>query len=149
MSSRLLATKLEQPMGGTSLQGRAIRLLSTTRPDLFAFEVSGRIREADIERMALILTDAFDEFDEVDILIVMRDWDGIEFGAVFDWASIKAQARANRHVRKYAVVGAPAWAEAMIRMFSPLTPVEEKTFDLTEEGAAWAWVDGNARDKSL
>jgi hypothetical protein len=123
--------------------------LSTRRPDLFAFEVSGRIRKVDIEHMALILTDAFDKLDEVDILIVMRHWEGIDADAVFDWASIKAQARANRHVRKYAVVGAPAWAEAMIGMFSPLTPVEEKTFDLSAEGAAWAWVGGDALDDSL
>jgi hypothetical protein len=47
---------------------------------------------------------------------------GIEIGALFDAQSI-AQAEANLHVRKYAVVGAPAWAKAMINLFSPLTPI--------------------------
>ena len=40
-------------------------------------------------------------------------------GAVFDLEAMKAQAQSTRHVRKYAVVGAPDWAEAMINFFAP------------------------------
>lgn len=43
-------------------------------------------------------------------------------------------------MRKYAVVGAPAWAAGMIDFFGPISPVDTKTFDLDEEQAAWAWV---------
>jgi hypothetical protein len=44
------------------------------------------------------------------------------------------------------VVGAPRWVEAMINLFSPLTPVEEKTFELSEVDEAWAWVgDGTVQ----
>jgi hypothetical protein len=28
----------------------------------------------------------------------------------------------------------------MINLFSPLTPIEEKTFELAEVDAAWRWV---------
>jgi hypothetical protein len=30
----------------------------------------------------------------------------------------------------------------MINLFSPFTPVTEKTFDLAEEEDAWVWVGG-------
>ena len=76
----------------------------------------------------------------LDVLILIEHWDGIEIGAVFDAKSISAQAQANWHVRKYGVVGAPAWAAAMINIFSPLTPIEEKTFGPSEVEEAWDWV---------
>lgn len=119
---------------------RTITQLATLRRDLFAFEINGRIHKPDIEWMARTLEGAFRAQDQVDILIIMRNWQGIDLGAAFDGEALAAQARANSHVRKYAVVGAPGWAEAMINLFSPLTPVEEKTFALAEEQEAWAWV---------
>jgi hypothetical protein len=125
-----------------TLPQSTITRLPATRADLFAFEVSGRIHKDDIEQMAQTLQSAFTQHGKVDILIVMRDWDGIAPGAAFDPQALAAQARANAHVRRYAVVGAPAWARAMINLFSPLTSVEERTFDLAEEREAWDWVEG-------
>ena len=123
---------------------RAITRIPDTRSDLFAFKVRGRIEKDDITQMARTLDAAFTRHDKVDILILMTDWEGIAPGAVFDSEALAAQARANAHVRRYAVVGAPAWARMMINLFSPLTPVEEKTFELPEEQEAWAWVEGDA-----
>ncbi len=114
--------------------------LQTDRPDLYAFEVRGKITKPDITRMADQLKVAFERQNTVDVLIVITSWDGIELGAVFDTNALSAQAQANSHVRKYAVVGAPGWAEAMINIFSPLTPVHEKTFELEEVHKAWKWV---------
>ena len=125
------------------MKQRTISPISTSRSDLYGFEVNGRIHEADIEWMAQTLQTAFTQQGKVDIIIVMREWDGIDLAAAFDSELLAAQARANRHVRKYAVVGAPGWAKGMINLFSPLTPVEEKTFDLSEEREAWAWIDGD------
>lgn len=122
---------------------RAITRIDTHRSDLFAFAIHGRIRKADIEWMAGTLQEAFTRLGQVDILIVMKHWDGIDISAAFDGKALSAQAEANSHVRKYGVVGAPGWAAAMINLLSPLTPVEEKTFDLAEEEEAWAWIEGD------
>ena len=121
---------------------RAVTPLATSRPDLFAFDVRGRIHKPDIEWMAETLQAAFAGLERVDLLILMRDWDGIDIGAALDPEALSVQARASRHVRKYAVVGAPAWAQAMINLLSPLTPVEEKTFDLAQAADAWTWIGG-------
>lgn len=125
------------------MKQRAITRIDTSRHDLFAFEINGRIHEPDIEWMAATLQDAFTRLGKVDILIVMKHWDGIDMSAAFDSRGLAAQAQANGHVRKYGVVGAPGWAAAMINLFSPLTPVEEKTFALAEEAEAWAWIEGD------
>jgi hypothetical protein len=118
----------------------SITRIQTERPTLQAFQVSSKITKADIEWMADELKTAFAAQGEVDMLILIKQWDGIEIGAVFDAKSISAQAEANSHVRRYAVVGAPTWAKAMINLFSPLTPIEEKTFELSEVDKAWAWI---------
>lgn len=126
----------------------AIRPVPTSRPDLYAFEVTGKIAEADVERMAAIVTAGFDRFDKVDILLTMPGYDGAELGAVFDKEGLSATLRSSAHVRRYAVVGAPGWAKAMINLFSPVSPVEAKTFELEDEAAAWAWIGGSRADAS-
>jgi len=118
----------------------AIRRIDTGRADLLGFEVWGAIAKDDIERMAATVEAAFDSVDVIDMIIVIHHYDGMELGAAFDPAGLRAQARAARHVRKYAVAGAPAWAEAMINLMAPLSPVEARTFSLTEEPMAWFWV---------
>jgi hypothetical protein len=128
-----------------SAPDRSIVRRDSPRPDLLTFEIRAKITKPDIEWMAAEADAAFDRFDAVDMLIVMSNYDGAELGALFDGDAIGVQARAASHVRRYAVVGAPAWAEAMINLFAPLTPVEEKTFALEDEAEARLWVDGSAR----
>jgi hypothetical protein len=123
----------------------AIARRETSRPDLLAFEIRKKIPKADIEWMSGLVEEAFDRHRQVDMLIVMTNYEGSTLGAMFDGNAASAQARALGHVRRYAVVGAPGWAEAMIELSGKLSPVETKTFDLSEEPAAWRWVDGGVR----
>ena len=124
---------------------RSITRRDSSRADLLIFEIRAKITKQDMEWMAAQADAAFDRLGEVDMLLVMSNYDGAELGAIFDGDALGVQARAARHVRRYAVVGAPAWAGAMINLFSPLTPVEEKTFALADEEAARAWVDAGER----
>jgi len=119
---------------------RSIRAIPSALPPLYAFEVDGRIAAADVEWMAGVLQPAFAARATVDILIVMRNYQGLDLGAALDPKALWAQASAAAHVRRYAVVGAPDWAETMINLLSPVSPVEARTFDLEDEAAAWAWV---------
>ena len=119
----------------------SIQQIPTSRPDLYAFAVTGKITEADMEAMAATVSAGFERLDKIDMLITMPGYDGAEFGAMFDKEGLGAMLRSNAHVRRYAVVGAPPLAKAMITLFNPLTPVEAKAFD--DEGEAWAWVGGS------
>lgn len=135
-------------MNTSSVDARAtgsIRRLANTRPTLLAFEIAGKISKADIEDMARRIEQAFDVHDRIDILLIMSDFEGLDAGAVFDGEALGAQWRSIRHVRKYGVVGAPAWARAMIEFSDILSPVEAKTFDLEAQAEAWAWIDDGSQ----
>ena len=121
---------------------QSIAALDASRPDLLAFEIRAKIEREDIEWMARRVEGAFERFDTVDMLILIPHYEGAELGAVFDAEALKAQMRSARHVRRYAVVGAPAWASAMINLFAPLSPVEAKTFGVEQTAAAWRWAGG-------
>lgn len=111
------------------------------RPDLLVFEVRHKISKRDIEWMALIADHAMDAHDELDMLIIMANYEGADLGATFDSHVMGVQARSLAHVRRYAVVGAPLFARALIAVSGAVTPVETKTFDLGEEKHARAWLD--------
>jgi hypothetical protein len=64
------------------MSAHSIKRLPTQKPTLYAFEVSGKITKPDIERMADELVIAFEEHGVVDVIILIKDWDGIELGAV-------------------------------------------------------------------
>lgn len=125
--------------GGTA--SAAIVRQPSDRPDLLIFEVRAKIAKSDIERMAREVEAAIDTHSEVDILLIFATFDGATLGAIFDVEATKASLRSNAHVRRYGVVGAPAFAEAMINLFDPVTPVDAETFDLHELAAARAWID--------
>jgi hypothetical protein len=128
----------------TDRSGSAITRRAHPRPTLLAFEIAGKISKADIESMASQIDDAFDVYDRIDILLIMSDFEGLEAGAVFDREALGAQIRSIRHVRKYGVVGAPAWARAVIEFSDFLSPVDAKTFDLARENEAISWIEAGA-----
>jgi hypothetical protein len=70
----------------------------------------------------------------------MTDFESLDAGAVFDGPSMDGLARTIRPVRKCGGVGAPALPRAMIEGFGPVSPVSARTFDLSEQANAWAWV---------
>ncbi len=122
----------------------SIRRRPQSRPTLLVFEIAGKIAKADIEHMARIIDHAFDAYDRIDILLILSDFEGLDAGAAFDPEALGAQIRSIRHVRKYGVVGAPAWVRAMIAFSDFLSPVEAKTFELAQQDEAWAWIEAGS-----
>lgn len=119
----------------------SIARAESPRPDLLVFEIAGRITEPDIEWMAHGVEAAFERLGQVDMLLIMRRYEGSDWGAVFDADMARVQAKSLRHVRRYAVVGAPGWARTMIEAFDKVMPVDAATFDLEDEAAARSWID--------
>jgi hypothetical protein len=122
----------------------AIERIEEERASLLAFRIDGRIERDDIEAMAREVLAAFEERGEVDMLILLEDWDGISAGAILSRERVEAQVSAVRHVRKYAVVGPPDWAAALINGFDRILPVDARTFEAGDEAAARAWLEEGA-----
>ncbi len=85
----------------------AIRRIDTDRDDLCALEVAGHFTSNDLENAYGLLEGAYAMHDKVDLLVRIKDYDGFDWGAVFDESTIRGKAQALRHIRNYAVVGGP------------------------------------------
>lgn len=110
------------------------------RPDLVAFDIKDKITKTDIEWMSAVTDRAMQAHDKIDMLLIMSNYEGSDLGAKFDGYANSVKARSVAHIRNYVVVGAPAFAEAMIKLSGLIMPVETKTFDLADEAAAWAYL---------
>lgn len=113
---------------------------NSPRSDLLAFEIKDKITKADIEWMSARTDEAMQSLDKIDMLIIMSNFEGSDLGATFDGYAAGVKVRSVAHIRRYVVVGAPAFAKAMINLSGFVMPVETKTFDLEDEAAAWAWL---------
>lgn len=120
----------------------AIRRIDTDRSDLCALEIVGHFTAADLENAYGLLEAAYAEHQKVDLLVRITHYDGFDWGAVFDETTIRGKAHALRHIRKYAVVGGPAWMRAVLSVFGPLTSITTRHFDAASETKAWEWIGG-------
>jgi len=91
--------------------------------------------------MSARVESAFDALEHIDLLLVMSNFEGAELSAIGDGEAMRAMTRSVKHVRRYGVVGAPAWARVMIQVFDVVSPVDAKTFDLSEEANALTWIN--------
>lgn len=122
------------------MTNQTVRRLPTSRDDLYAFEIDGKVTAAEMEAMADQMNAAFDTHDSVDMLLIFRDFDGSEIGAGYDWSSLKSRIRSLAKVDKYVAVGAPQEAATMIEVLGKLMPVETKAFPMSELDAAWDFM---------
>lgn len=127
----------------TAPNGSVIRR-DAPRPDLLAFEIRDKITKTDTEWMASVTDEVMKAYGQFDMLIIMSNYEGSDVDARFDGYSASVKARSITHIRRYVVVGAPAFARAMISLSGWVTPVETKTFELAEESEAWTWLAQNS-----
>ena len=122
-----------------------IETIPTLAADVYAFRVTPDLDKEGLGEMASILNTAFDRHaGKVRVMIVM---DGFEMSDAFTGISgeaIKAELRSLKHVSRYAVVGAPGAAAAMISAMDKIIPVDARAFDKTEMAQAWDFVGTRA-----
>ncbi len=112
--------------------------IPTDRSDLYAFEIDGEVSADDMEWMAELMNGAFDEHEgKVDMLLLFREFDGSERGAMLDGDVIASRFRSLAHVDRYVVVGAPEAANSMIETMAKLMPVEAHTYPMAQAAEAW------------
>ena len=123
-----------------------IRKIETTRDDLYGFEVTGRIKAADIENIYGLLAEAYSRHPRIDLLVRLTNYGGWDWNVITRETTMIVKTKALRHIRRYAVVGGPEWIAGMIRLFNPFLSIEMKHFGAAEESAAWAWLDDRSED---
>lgn len=108
-------------------------------PDgVIGFEASGKIAAEDYRDVILpALEDAANSGD-VRFLIVMRDFDGMTGGAV--WQDLKVGFEHLRAWKRIALVTDIEWMIHVTNLFGWMTPGETRTFPLAQRDDAVKWL---------
>ena len=118
-----------------------IRRIDTCRADAFGFEITGHLTAPDIENMFGLLDAAYELHDKIDLLVLVRDFEGFDWSAALKKSTFSGKAHALKHVRRYAVVGGPGWMGPAMGFFKPFLSMEMRHFALGQEAEAWDWLD--------
>ena len=114
--------------------------LSNLPAGVIGFEASGKIRAEDYRDVVLPALERAAAAGEVRFVIVMRDFDGMSGGAV--WQDLKVGFEHFRAWKRIALVTDIAWMRDLTSLFGWMTPGEVKTFTLEQQDEAIAWAAG-------
>lgn len=122
-----------------------LHVLEDGRDGPLVFEFFGRVTEDDVDRVfdafqtATTTTGATTARDKIDMMAIIREWEA------FEWSILSRDLMTDKFaamgkLRRYAVVGGPAWMTLAVQALNPVLPIEMKTFDLDDLPAARAWL---------
>lgn len=124
----------------------SVTQIQTTDPAVYAFRIAGEVDADAMAAMAEVMNAAFDTQPKVRMLLIFDRFDGNSLGATLNFETLKAQFRSLSRIERYAAVGAPETVEKIIETAGGWTGIDTRTFDLSEEGAAWGYVGAEARE---
>jgi hypothetical protein len=107
---------------------------------VLGFETSGKIAAEDYRTVVMPAVEQAARAGDVRFLIVMRDFDGISGGAV--WQDLKIGVEHLHSWKRIALVTDISWMSHVTDLFGWMTPGETKTFSLDQREQAVEWVAG-------
>ena len=115
-----------------------LNFIATTQPDLLYVQASGKLEDADIERLRSELARMAKAHNTFALLFDMRDFTGWTLKGL--WEDFKTDNAYNQSVRKTAMVGDKQWQEWMTQLSAPFAAGEVKFFEREEIDQAHAWL---------
>jgi hypothetical protein len=134
------ASEKPEPVPAPAAPEPSIHFLQTTSEDVFAYEIDGRLRERDIKAAVQELKPYFEREGKFNVLARMKNFSGFDLLALLDDDYIRLKLKASSKVGKYAVIGAKSWMRNLVELVGPLMRTEIRTFEASEEDAAWEWI---------
>ena len=117
-----------------------IRRMDASRSDVYAFEITGYVENADIENLYGLLHGAHEVSPQIDTLFLFHDYEGVDWGEAWTGQALFDKADALQHIGKCAIVGAPAWVQAGLSLLRPFVQAEIRLFSEEEAADAWEWI---------
>jgi len=114
--------------------------LTDTPEGVIGFEASGKLAAEDYRDVLIPAIERAAAAGEVRFLIVIRDFDGMAAGAL--WEDLKVGLEHLRAWKRIALVTDISWMTHMTALFGWMTPGEVKHFSLDQQAAALEWVSG-------
>ncbi len=118
----------------------SLHFIQTTSDSVFAYEVDGRLRERDIKKAVNELKPYLERDGKFNVLARMKDFHGFDLLSILDDDLIRLKLKAPSKIARYAVIGPRPWMRNLLELIGPLFKTEIRTFDTSEEAAAWEWV---------
>jgi len=134
------ASEQPAPLPKPEEPGTSIRFLQTTNPNVFAYEINGRVRAKDVKAVVNEFKPYLEKEGKVNVLAKLSDFNGFDLFAMIEEDLVKLKFKSLSKVDKYAVIGPKPWMRNLLELFYPLTSVKLRVFDQDEEAAAWEWV---------
>jgi hypothetical protein len=122
-----------------------VRLIETTKADVVAFEVNGRIRRDDMHLLVGAFEQALGAYERLRVLVRIVTFDGVTLEALREEGLTSVKMRSWRQVERYALVGGPAWMAGVTGWVAPLTHIQTRHFDVGREDEAWRWLEAEPR----
>ena len=119
----------------------AIVRVPTDRANMLAFRIRDRVQASDARAIMGFLNDAYQRHDKIDLMVIVDDFDGFDAQILFDAGAWSSKRESLSHVRRYAVVGGPAFIRSAAGFFGAFMPVEIKAFERDDEDEAWQWLN--------
>ena len=95
---------------------------------------------AQVETMARTVETAMEAHDTLRVILDMSATEEIEATAFMSAKGALVSLKSIDPIERYAVVGAPRIAEAAIKFFGKLLPLESRTFEPRKMAEARAWA---------
>ena len=134
------ASEKPEPLPKPEEPGASIHFLQTTNPNVFAYEVNGRVRTKDVKAVISEFKPYLEREGKINVLARLSDFNGFDLFAMLEDDLVKLKYKSLSKVDKYAVIGPKPWMRNLLELFYPLTSVKLRVFDEGEEAAAWEWV---------
>ena len=127
--------------------GAGIRVMETSRPDVLAFEIDGKLARRDLEAVAERFTAAMAGHETTRVLGRIVRLGGAELRGLLDDDLIRMKLAALGSVERYAIVGGPPWLAGWVSVIDRLAKADIRHFELGEEAAAWKWIEAESRTR--
>lgn len=119
-----------------------VRILPTTRDDVFAFEVDGMIASEEFPDILRQINAFLSRHDRVRMLGRIKHLGGFDPAVFMQSGLVSMKLAAIQKVERYAIVGAPGWLNTMIATLNPLfQDIDMRTFPMEREADAWTWLE--------
>jgi hypothetical protein len=134
------ASEKPEPLPKPEEPSASVHFLQTTNPNVFAYEINGRVRSKDVKAVVKEFKPYLERVGKVNVLAKLSNFNGFDLFAMMEDDLVKLKFKSLSKVDKYAVVGPKPWMRNMLELFYPWTSVKLRVFDLNEEADAWEWV---------
>ncbi len=121
-------------------QGKGIRMMDQSSPEVMGFEIEGYIEADALLAISNDVLRHLEKDEEFRALVKIKSFRGFDPHILTEGSFLKMKLGAMKKTKKYAVVTDEVWVKPLIGIAGSFLGIEARRFPLAQEQAAWDWV---------